>query len=85
MLMKVSKLLTVEDVADRFKVKVQTVRRWILERRIDYIKHHRSVRIPSEVVERMIAEGYRPAISQCSEVLEKSSPCNFYDGDSVKM
>ena len=44
--MKVSQLLTVEEVASRLGLKVATIRRRILERKIDYIKYGRSVRIP---------------------------------------
>ena len=55
---------TVPEVACRFKVKESTVRKWILERRIDYIKFRRSVRIPKEAVEKMMAAGFRPAISE---------------------
>ena len=59
-----SQLLTVFDVAARLGLKPSTIRRRILERRIDYVKNGRSVRIPQEAVERIIAEGFRPAIQK---------------------
>lgn len=65
--MKVSQLLTVEDAATRLGLKVATIRRRILERKIDYVKNGRSVRIPLEVVERIIATGFRPALPEGGE------------------
>lgn len=62
--MKVSQLLTVEDAATRLGLKVATIRRRILERKIDYVKNGRSVRIPVEAVERIIASGFRPALPE---------------------
>ena len=65
--MKISKLLTVEETANRLGLKVATIRRRILERKIDYVKNGRSVRIPLEAVEKVIAVGYRPAIADGGE------------------
>lgn len=62
--MKVTHLLTVEETANRLGLKVATIRRRILERKIDYVKNGRSVRIPLEAVERIIATGYRPALTE---------------------
>jgi excisionase family DNA binding protein len=58
----VTRLLTVEEAADRLGLKPCTIRRKILERQIDYVKAGRAVRIPIEVIERIIANGYRHAI-----------------------
>ena len=55
-------LLTVFEAAARTGRKVSTWRRDILLRRIPYVKIGRSVRIPAEVVERLIREGWRDAI-----------------------
>jgi excisionase family DNA binding protein len=65
--MNVSQLLTVEEVAMRLGLKVATIRRRILERKIDYVKNGRSVRIPLEAVERIIDQGYRRAIQEGME------------------
>ena len=67
--MKFAKLLTVNEVAERLGLKVATIRRYILERKIDYVKYGRSVRVPLEAVEKMIAAGYRPAIEEGGERL----------------
>ena len=57
------KLLTVEEAADRLGLRVSTVRRMILERRIDTIRpSRRSVRIPEEAIQRILEGGFRPAI-----------------------
>ena len=55
-------LLTVFEAAARTGRKVSTWRWDILLRRIPYVKIGRSVRIPAEVVERLIREGWRDAI-----------------------
>jgi excisionase family DNA binding protein len=59
---KTSELLTVEEAALRTKRKEATWRRDILTRRIPYVKLGRSVRIPVEVVDAMIREGWREAV-----------------------
>ncbi len=56
-------LLTVFEAAARTGRKVSTWRRDILLRRIPYVKIGRSVRIPTEVVERLIREGWQDAIT----------------------
>ncbi len=56
------KLLTVFEAAARTGRRVATWRRDILLRRIPYVKIGRSVRIPAEVVERLIRDGWRDAV-----------------------
>lgn len=56
---KAEQLLSVGQAAARLALKPSTIRRRILERRIDYVKLGRAVRIPSEAVERLIEEGWR--------------------------
>jgi excisionase family DNA binding protein len=51
--------LTVEQAASMLGLRASTIRRWILQRRIGYCKLGRAVRIPAEVVEKLIAEGWR--------------------------
>ena len=55
-------LLTVEETALRLSVKPATIRRRILERRIDFVKIGRSVRIPERSVEKMIEAGLSVAV-----------------------
>ena len=56
-------LLTVRQVAEWLALKESTIRRRILDRRVAYVKNGRAVRIPVEVVERLIAEGWREPVS----------------------
>ena len=57
-------LLTVGQTAARLGLKEATIRRYILERRIPYVKLGRAVRIPIEAVESLIVASYRPAIDE---------------------
>ncbi|MCC6965299.1 MAG: helix-turn-helix domain-containing protein [Nitrospira sp.] len=57
------KLLTVPEAASALALKPSTVRRMVLERRIDVVRTApRAVRIPASAVEARIKAGYRPAI-----------------------
>ena len=56
------KLLTVFEAEARTGRKASTWRRDILERRVPYVKIGRSVRIPEEAIEDLIARGFRPAV-----------------------
>ena len=59
------RLLTVEQVAEAFGLRVSTIRRMILERRIDTVRpSRRSVRIPEAAVEQILKSNYRPAIPE---------------------
>ncbi|MDA2910546.1 helix-turn-helix domain-containing protein [Nitrospiraceae bacterium AH_259_D15_M11_P09] len=63
-MLKDTQLLTVAEAAQRLRKQESTLRRMILERRIGYVKIGRSVLIPLEVVETLIATGYRPPITR---------------------
>ena len=56
-------LLPVCEVARRLGLKESTIRRRILERKLAYVKNGRAVRIPIEVVERLIIEGWREPVT----------------------
>lgn len=56
------RLLTPEEAATRLGIKLSTVRRRILERRITSVKVGRNVRIPVEAVDELIARGWREEI-----------------------
>ncbi len=59
-----AKLLTVREVAERLGLKESTIRKRILQRQIAYVKPGlRAVRIPVEELERILATGFRPAIT----------------------
>ncbi len=55
-------LLTVGEVAVRTGWKPCTVRKKILRREIGYVKLGRSVRIPESELDRLISNGFRPAL-----------------------
>lgn len=57
------RLLTVRQVAEQLCLKESTIRRMVLERRIDIVKpSRRAVRIPEAAVRRILERGYRPAV-----------------------
>jgi len=55
-------LLTAAEAAQRLSLKESTIRKMILERRISYVKIRRSVRIPEDVIDRLIQEGMRRSV-----------------------
>jgi excisionase family DNA binding protein len=55
------KLLTIPEFAEHLRVTVAMVRRMVLEKRVSIIKIGRLVRVPHSELERLIAEGTRPA------------------------
>jgi excisionase family DNA binding protein len=56
-------LLTVEEVAARLGLRVSTIRRMILERRIDTVRPSvRAVRIPESAIRRILEKGFTPSI-----------------------
>jgi excisionase family DNA binding protein len=52
------RLLTIAEAATRLGLKISTIRRRILERRIAVVRIGRAVRIPIEVVDALIADGW---------------------------
>ena len=59
-----SKLLTVGEVADILTLKPSTIRKMILQRRIDVVRPSvRAVRIAERAVHRILEKGYSRAIS----------------------
>lgn len=56
------KLLTLRECESRTGRKVATWRKAIARREVSFIRLGRSIRIPEDVIEQMIAQGYRPAI-----------------------
>jgi excisionase family DNA binding protein len=55
-----SKLLKVAEVAGELAVSQACIRRWILLRRIAFVKVSRAVRIPASEVARIVNEGSVP-------------------------
>jgi len=63
-----SRLLTVAEVAERLSLKPATIRKMILQRRIDVIRPSiRAVRIPESAVRRILGKGYTEAIPGANE------------------
>ena len=61
------KLLTVIEAEARTGRKASTWRRDILLKRIPYVKIGRSVRIPVEVVDRLIEHGWRDPVQAAGQ------------------
>jgi excisionase family DNA binding protein len=57
-----ARLLRVPEASVRLSLRESTVRRMILERRIDVVRIGKAVRIPESCVEAIIARGYSPAV-----------------------
>ncbi|MCA9470397.1 MAG: excisionase family DNA-binding protein [Nitrospira sp.] len=59
------RLLTVPEAAERLCLKQSTIRRLILERRIDTVRpSRRSVRIPERAVLEILKRGYQRALAE---------------------
>jgi len=58
------RLLTVREASEQLGLRESTLRKWVLQKRIAYCKLGRSIRLPANVVEKMIRESYREAIAE---------------------
>lgn len=56
-----AKLYKIKEVAQKMGVAEVTIRTWLAERRLEFIRLGRCVRISSAEVERLIADGTVPA------------------------
>jgi excisionase family DNA binding protein len=54
------RLLDIPMTAERLGVKESTVRFWVWQRKIEYVKVGRCVRVPESAVERIIERGTVP-------------------------
>jgi len=54
-------MLTVSQVAQALGLKPATIRAWIAQRKLGYVKLGRAVRVPRTEVERLLREGAVPA------------------------
>ena len=57
-------LLTLPEAAERLRLKVSTLRDWVLRRRIPYVKVGRLVRVRRSDVEALISKSLVPATSE---------------------
>ena len=68
---ELGKLLTCEEAATALGLRVSTIRRMILERRIDTVRPSaRAVRIPESAIQRILAHGFRPSVPPAGESRE---------------
>jgi excisionase family DNA binding protein len=58
---KRERLLSIPEFSAPLGVKLATTRRWLLERKISFVKVGRLVRIPESELDRIIADGTRAA------------------------
>lgn len=52
---------TVEQAAVELNVAQSTIRAWIGQRRIGFVRLGRSIRIPSSEIDRLLEQGFTPA------------------------
>jgi excisionase family DNA binding protein len=64
-------LQTIDEAAQRLRLKPQTVRRWVFLRKVDYVKVGGAVRIPKSEIERVISEGTVQRIPRNSNLQER--------------
>lgn len=62
--MQCKKLLRAEEFADYLNLKVSTVRRMILLKKLPTVKIGRSIRIPVEAADKIINEGWREPVGK---------------------
>lgn len=55
------KLLSIKEASEMLALKPSTIRAWLLRRKLPRVNCGRAVRIPSEAVEKFIAENTIPA------------------------
>jgi excisionase family DNA binding protein len=58
---EVDELYRLEAAAKRWNVAVKTARVWVSQGRVAHCRVGRGIRVPLSEVNRIIAEGYRPA------------------------
>ena len=61
------KLLSVRQVAARLSLSENTIRAWIFQKKIEFYKIGRSVKIDSQEIDRVLARGRREATGRESQ------------------
>ncbi len=56
------RLLTPKEVSDKLGIKLSTVYRWAWSRRISVVKVGSALRFRPSDIERLVREGFRPAL-----------------------
>jgi excisionase family DNA binding protein len=62
--MKNEQARTVREAADELGLSPATIRAWIRQRRIGYVRLGRAVRIPATEIHRLVERGTVPAIQE---------------------
>lgn len=62
--MNTNALKTVQQTAEKLSVAVVTVRTWMAQGKIEYVKLGRAVRVPESEIRRLIAAGTVPSREQ---------------------
>ena len=62
--MKSETAKTVQEAADELGLSPATIRAWIRQRRISYVRLGRAVRIPANEIRRIVERGTVPAIPE---------------------
>lgn len=53
---------TVSMAAEELNVSVSTIRAWIAQRKIGFVRLGRAVRVPAEEIRRLLEEGFVPPV-----------------------
>jgi excisionase family DNA binding protein len=64
-------LQTIDETAQRLRLKPRTVRRWVFLRKVGYVKVGGAVRIPESEIERVISEGTVQRVSKELQFVER--------------
>jgi excisionase family DNA binding protein len=67
--MKSESAKTVREAADELGLSPATVRAWIRQRRIGYVRLGRAVRIPGAEIRRVVGRGTVPAIDEATRAM----------------
>jgi excisionase family DNA binding protein len=59
--LQLKKLLSVRDTAERLGMAEVTIRIWLAQRKLEYVKLGRATRIPESEIQRLIEAGTVPA------------------------
>jgi excisionase family DNA binding protein len=64
--MEANKMLTVAKCAEQTGLKEPTIRLWMAQRKIAYVKLGRSVRIPQAEIDRLIQQNTVPVLEEAT-------------------
>lgn len=67
----ISECVTVREAAKHLGLRESTIRKWILLRRIGVVRLGRAVRLRMADLDKLLREGYRPAVKEGKTNLTK--------------